>query len=162
VPRTAVLRFLIASVLVACASAAVADPPPMPRFKITNRTGRTVTGTFYVMYFRDDAKFVNGAMSASTFQMDNVSIAPNASVERSFPTKIKHDTGGDAQINGAGPLNCEFMLGNEGVKFTNVPTCHNINQGTYLADHKYVYFNLTKGTPSLTAQDFCDVSIEWK
>jgi hypothetical protein len=135
----------------------------MPRFKITNRTGRTVSGTFYVSYFRDDAKYVNGAMSGSTFQMDNVSIAPNASVERSFPSKVKHEPGiGDAMISGAGPLNCEFMLGSEKVKFTNVPTCANINQGTYLADHKYVYFVTTKGSSSLTAQDFIDVSIQWQ
>ena len=163
VSRPAVLRLLITSLFVAWATSSIAEPPPYPRFKVTNRTNQTVTGSFSLSYLADDTPTINGTRTSTTARLDNLNLAPGQSAERSLPNRVEHQAvSNEPYWDGAGPVDCTFMLGSERVRFTNVPTCHHINQGTYISGNRYVYLTIDKGSTSLTARDYYDVYIDIK
>jgi hypothetical protein len=165
--RAVVLRVFVTLLLIVSGTAALAEPVAMPRFRITNRTTLEVAGSFYVMYLAADTPTVNGTRTSTTLRLDNIRLAPGASTERNFPTRIDHPAGVSTRpsISGAGPVDCKFMLGGQQVNWPN-SMCHTLGLHMYPANrpngNTFLWFDVAIGSTSSTSQDYCDVTIEWR
>jgi hypothetical protein len=80
-------RVFMLLTIVGAATAALADPPPHPRYKWTNKTPWTISGTFTAWYCP------MGKIMADTPIELNGTMAPNQSLERQFPDRIPHLSG---------------------------------------------------------------------
>ena len=154
--RTRAVSCIVMLMFIAVANSAFADPPPHPRFKVTNHTTYPLAGTFLVSYQIND-------LNRTTMQTEIVvNVGPGGSAERQLPNRISHNIDSAPSIDGVSPKFCTFTLNGAAITWGQGYTCQTKGTQNFSAyNGKAVRLTVTTGSWDVAKQDYIDVYIDW-